>query len=1140
MCGNCKIRSTALSILDPAVTPIYTAKSLSQCYKAAVVTRSKILIANYHYPVSIAGVPSKKKTVADSNGAESLFSWFIFMSSLIKNVWVFIMVVPVHAATAKKRRSRRPHSKSANNKYEFPSKYTTSNTQSYNYRYPSVEASLFEDVWKSGWGIVYVTLMLALIIWLVWRRYGQEFVRWQMKVRKNESINRKNKRKKSRKPADGGGEHSEMDKLDRGVSLGKREIYSSQTQPLTGGLQSQRIRFRRLAFPAVVVAGKKYLEHGKVRALCNGIDRIGRVLQIRFRRCLEICQSSKLRIVKLMQDLQNALYNWAETSRLKVASIQQELKEAQADWRAWRVFRLKYIESGLINEPPNSENSAIEVKRKSRSGKLKYPVDCAKADAFLTIDEKHAKKENELKSEAIDVISSLGDATKRSAKGFSEKPPVGTHSLAQGFSGLDSFQKTSNFSPMQFQFRVPLEKIEEISRISPISERSMSRSNSRDSNSTNSEQNITENDTPATDLNLTELGPSANLMTRSSLPYSSGSQSITQEPHIWCDTPSSSPSYASFSGNLSPTTVSLIQMALLDYSPEYAEEKEISNESDNSKALLGGLYNEGNTCFINSVIQSMASLDSLDGFLDEIYFARVLTSTIERSKEQQGEEKVSLVLRKLVHSVNRKSLVQHAYSAISLERKLNAEKWFEKEQGDAEEWFRLLLVELEKDYLTRFLNNGEVKTKSETENEMKQDVRITTSFDGEIVVRVVCQNCGHSEGIKREIISGVALSLGAAENKQRVTLEELLEEYTSTEHVHGVECFRCTLLAAEKKLAILGQSIELEQVRKTLRRNVIDEKDLPKGVDRVLSDKTKQCMFTRQAAQVLAIHVNRSVFDRATKVSRKSAARVAIPEVLDMSRYIVNGNVLQPNSNDPMMAVVSSEVNNLQDVPARGSKMKDRKLNLELETDTPFPQENDSSVTGSPATFPSRKSSQSTLETSIGVSPSDPSWNVLPWTSANLLHENTRPTHWKPEGEFRYRLKSFIGHQGSHEFGHYQCYRVDRENIWYHFNDEQVSIVTESTEELFKNQGESVFMLFYELERESFKRLDRLRKQKMWLDAQGHNLDSRLKGRVVDAVPGQSRPATVVANKPPISNISQNQKGKRKKGKSKARKKSRN
>ena len=60
--------------------------------------------------------------------------------------------------------------------------------------------------------------------------------------------------------------------------------------------------------------------------------------------------------------------------------------------------------------------------------------------------------------------------------------------------------------------------------------------------------------------------------------------------------------------------------------------------------------------------------------------------------------------------------------------------------------------------------------------------------------------------------------------------------------------------------------------------------------------------------------------------------------------------------------------------------------------------------------------------------------------------------------ELNYSLKAVISHYGTHNYGHYICYKKIR-GIWWYISDETVRIVTK--DEVLNSEG--TYMLFYEI-----------------------------------------------------------------------------
>lgn len=372
-----------------------------------------------------------------------------------------------------------------------------------------------------------------------------------------------------------------------------------------------------------------------------------------------------------------------------------------------------------------------------------------------------------------------------------------------------------------------------------------------------------------------------------------------------------------------------------------ADEKE-RNITRFRDAQVGGLFNEGNTCFINSVLQALASCDPLRDYLnqfkDEMNFSGGLNHTITYLNQ--------------IHTR------RHGYSTLKLMRQVgSSDRWNRFNQEDAQEFFQMLLNTLENDYKAlekeglekkeELSNNsatnlstkpiyavGEKATQidgteqsqsqgkdavdddvsdgesqaepnaassnGEVEEKKSNDLKLITPFDGCFAMRVGCMRCNDMEGIRTGVLSSVDLSLG--ETNGSVTLDELLQNYCAMETIDGVECYRCSLLEWRKMLCTKKESADNDVIAKlftdriaevdaVLSQKVIDEKKYKQlKVDgyRVQSDKTKQIMFSKPLPKVLMIHINRSFYDLRSGIARKNFAPVTFPIDLDLSPFVAD------------------------------------------------------------------------------------------------------------------------------------------------------------------------------------------------------------------------------------------------------------
>lgn len=442
-----------------------------------------------------------------------------------------------------------------------------------------------------------------------------------------------------------------------------------------------------------------------------------------------------------------------------------------------------------------------------------------------------------------------------------------------------------------------------------------------------------------------------------------------------------------------------------------------------------GLGNWDNSCYQNSVLQGLASLDALKPYL-----------------VQDGQEDSQSTTGSLLETINKLNDPTNNGKQLWTPAKLKSmSSW---QQQDAQEYFSKIVDALDTEAakvraassVKAGLEAIDDEPKSESaapigSEEEATDLEkrgATTSdqkspMDGLLAQRVACTRCGHSDGLSMIPFNCLTLPLGS---NYAYSLEECLDEYTKLEEISDVECSKCTLLRAEQQLEQMLpsppviRSIEseppldskllklppelraqafkrLSSIQQALEDDDYTDKSLnetcqiPKKA-RVSSTKTRQAVVGR-TPKCLVVHVNRSVFDEMTGVQRKNYASVQYPMTLDLAAWMLH-----------------------EDTTAEQSLLSD----------------------------------------------------------ADQQSKNSR-----------YKLKAAVTHYGRHENGHYICYRqhpvqpkvepetdeVDEspedaevpatsepstEMRWWRLSDEDVSSVSE--EDVLRQGG--VFMLFYELE----------------------------------------------------------------------------
>ncbi|MCJ1317768.1 hypothetical protein MMC15_003095 [Xylographa vitiligo] len=450
------------------------------------------------------------------------------------------------------------------------------------------------------------------------------------------------------------------------------------------------------------------------------------------------------------------------------------------------------------------------------------------------------------------------------------------------------------------------------------------------------------------------------------------------------------------------------------------------------KASLPGLGNWDNSCYQNSVIQSLAALPSLSPFL-----AQAVSTNMSAS----GPSTV-MALKSVIEDLNNPANAgQRLWTPAELK---TMSSW---QQQDAQEYYSKVLDQVDKEAsrcvtqkrthmglrriqglipISREPTEGDSPIVAQCRFDLLPEELahsfLSNPLEGLLAQRVGCLKCGFVEGLSLIPFNCLTVPLG---KQWEYDLESCLDEYTALESISGVECSKCTLLRHKEQLQRLLQrtqmssesipkrpsisealhhsiSTRLSAVCEALENEDFSEVTLTKKCQipvkgRIETTKSKQAVIAR-LPKALTIHINRSVFNERTGVLSKNQASVRFPKTLDLTPWSLGNSNLSRNE--------------------------------DTITET---------------------------------------WNTDP--SSSMLYDtfiDEAATSSADNGNL-FILRAVITHYGRHENGHYICYRKDPQNIsladddeegdkWWRLSDEEVS---EVSEEVVLDQG-GVFMLFYE------------------------------------------------------------------------------
>ncbi|KAK3359244.1 ubiquitin carboxyl-terminal hydrolase [Lasiosphaeria hispida] len=406
-----------------------------------------------------------------------------------------------------------------------------------------------------------------------------------------------------------------------------------------------------------------------------------------------------------------------------------------------------------------------------------------------------------------------------------------------------------------------------------------------------------------------------------------------------------------------------------------------------------GLGNYDNSCYQNSILQSLSSLKSFPSYLSGI------------TAEHEGEQPVvgtADALRNLIADLNDPSNNGRTLWTPGVLK--NMSTW---QQQDAQEYFSKLLDEIDKEIAKA--NRAPPKPPTLEAESVSDDTSASQHSDhsddsgyqslaalskhsiehqrwnrnpleGLIAQRVACVACGHCEGLSMIPFNCVTLNLGIGRAEH--DLYERLDNYSKVEEIQGVECAKCSLLKVHKIIKLLIErkreagkrdedSPELHRrlvaIEEALEEDAFDDKTLADKCklspqQRVTSVKTKQAVIARPP-QSLVVHMNRSVFDENTGRMFKNLAAVRFPMTLDLGPWCLG-------SADKFTGLSPSEMGSL------------------------------------------------TEKVGELVARDEEQWLLEPKSS--MVAGDLQPS--KITGPI-YELRAVITHFGQHENGHYVCYR---------------------------------------------------------------------------------------------------------------------
>ncbi|XP_050380910.1 ubiquitin carboxyl-terminal hydrolase 27 [Argentina anserina] len=323
--------------------------------------------------------------------------------------------------------------------------------------------------------------------------------------------------------------------------------------------------------------------------------------------------------------------------------------------------------------------------------------------------------------------------------------------------------------------------------------------------------------------------------------------------------------------------------------------------------LVPGLQNLGNNCFLNVILQALASCS---------YFQPFLQKVLEESEVMPVEDAADCVPLTLSLAALLEELcavggdrvvlsprqVMHAIANYIENFDLTSEQ-------DAAEAFLHLLSSLRDEFsdfycpnqgsIVEFLvSNGRIITPKRMESQSEQEKwqqRFFGPFDGILGSILTCQTCSSQISLNFESFHSLPLSPvldGGATIMRGFTLEDCLKQFTAAERVENYHCSHCWHIAAVKYLLSMGgnegaiEEIETCPEQDSCECERLFHLETLPWLNR-FSHTQKQISIAR-CPKILCIHLKRvsiNVFGELVKLQ----GHVSFPLVLDLVSFTTSG-----------------------------------------------------------------------------------------------------------------------------------------------------------------------------------------------------------------------------------------------------------
>ncbi|PVZ97678.1 hypothetical protein BB558_006347 [Smittium angustum] len=318
-----------------------------------------------------------------------------------------------------------------------------------------------------------------------------------------------------------------------------------------------------------------------------------------------------------------------------------------------------------------------------------------------------------------------------------------------------------------------------------------------------------------------------------------------------------------------------------------------NNKGGEGKRYPRTLYNLGNTCFANSVLQSLSSLNLFCEYVENKNKELSSGSMVRIRRKQGSDEEIIWELYNVLKEIEPTEKRRGVFVPKEFLRILGGKApWvWSREEQDAQEFFQIITQTLEG---AKIEKKQSLKQISESEKETE---RRRNPFSGLAASKIACVRCGYTASLRHYSIDSISLPVPRVGSCR---VEDCLKLYTGIDELEDFRCRRCVLEATVKEKKEEAEKTSGKRKRERLEKEIIQVEDALKNdpekelgtielSGKLTGPSTRQTMIAR-APKLLCLHLNRSLILNTGDVV-KNPAKIVLGSKLNLSPFLTTGHL---------------------------------------------------------------------------------------------------------------------------------------------------------------------------------------------------------------------------------------------------------